>query len=1031
MRHRILAFCLGLMTAVTISPNLAKAQNTSFGQNFLTFRSGDTLVLRGPHVDIHYDSAWTRVAEMALVYAEESFDTLKVRFNLPNVQSRPQIWVYSSHIGFEQTHLAGGEPMPEGVLGFTEFNELRIGFPFMMSYAEFRHVIRHELVHWFHFMKISDVYEHWHCDLGNPTNQRDSLRINSQISNRRCTGLPFFMPLWWVEGLAEHWSAGEDARDNMFNRDLVINGQISSFSNFLNDFSYSAYPLGGEFIKFLSAHYGEENILELYENMPLSGDFAVAIHNTYKEGPEIIMSRFRDELRRRYYAGYGSAQTLTIHLGRVPTGTQYAIDPLFYENRDAVANPPVSTNASSAKNDSLGARLREFCYPGNLIYLTPENGYTTIREVPVERPEGCSFAFGNSTTLLQGDDRAAFESLHLGAARMSVRNNLLAFVAKRLDRDVIHLYNLETKQPIRFLRFDSLITLRSPSWCRNEEIAFIGASEVGTSDIYLFDLKTNQLRQITHDHYLEGELDCSREENLIVFSSDRNEFGRSGAENLLLINFETGETRTLTHGAWIDESPRFSPDGSRVIFSTDRKMPRDSFATSNICEVNLEGNGRCHTNVLGGATEPVYLDDSTFVFVGFENMNQSLYLEHIKSDTSALDSIKFNGSHELANWEWFSARDSVVLREALREAYRNRFHIGLNSINGGFAASAGGFVFAISAGLLASNPPNDQFLYTWFDLQYSKSKYYDASRWNTNNGGVTYINTAHRSPWLLSFSNRDVIRFEPSWWVRRNYIRETGYEAEGMISHPFSRFQRLDIGLALSSLRSRIILDDSGRSYGDPSEFDLPDSKNWNYDCLCATFSGDLVKDNALWIPSGPISGERYSVGLSLRTNIKNLTLHNYTVSIDWRKYFRQGLYSAWAVQAFGYYSNGPFPERIGLGGSTDFPLYPIQSFYTDKAWTIRGERRIQLFRALIIQTGDGSGFGLPGFQLAPFCNAGQFGLGNRMGNIWGGCGLSLRVPIWGGTSLRLDVGNRFFIGQRPNFPFKSFTVQIWAGPNF
>src|SRR5229473_3173217 len=106
---------------------------------------------------------------------------------------------------FGQTKILPFIP-PEGLLGVTEFLKRRVALPFRGSYAEFRHTIRHELVHVFQLSLASQTFERY--------------------PRFRQAGVP----LWWTEGLAEFFSVGEDSRDEMILRDMTVSGRLPTLS---------------------------------------------------------------------------------------------------------------------------------------------------------------------------------------------------------------------------------------------------------------------------------------------------------------------------------------------------------------------------------------------------------------------------------------------------------------------------------------------------------------------------------------------------------------------------------------------------------------------------------------------------------------------------------------------------------------------------------------------------------------------------------------------------------------------------------
>src|SRR5919198_959299 len=191
-------FVLAIGIAASAAP--AAAQYGYFGKNKIQYRRFDWRVLRGEHVDLYYYPEEEELGRVALAYAEESYDSLQRRFNHAVTRRIPLI-VYASHSDFEQTNILPFIP-PEGLLGVTEFLRRRVALPFRGSYAEFRHTLRHELVHVFQLSLASQSFALY------PRARRPGL------------------PLWWTEGLAEYLSSDQDSRDEMVVRDLTLHSRL-------------------------------------------------------------------------------------------------------------------------------------------------------------------------------------------------------------------------------------------------------------------------------------------------------------------------------------------------------------------------------------------------------------------------------------------------------------------------------------------------------------------------------------------------------------------------------------------------------------------------------------------------------------------------------------------------------------------------------------------------------------------------------------------------------------------------------------
>ena len=156
--------------------------------------------MRTEHFNIYFYPEEVEVAEIGALMAEESYIFLERKFS-HTVQRRIPLIFYSSPIHFQMTNTIPGL-LPEGVAGFTEFIKGRVVLPHNGSFAYFRRVIRHELVHVFTMDKIRTV-----------------------LKNHRASTF-HGPPLWFSEGLAEHWSGDVDSQADMIIKDAVFSENL-------------------------------------------------------------------------------------------------------------------------------------------------------------------------------------------------------------------------------------------------------------------------------------------------------------------------------------------------------------------------------------------------------------------------------------------------------------------------------------------------------------------------------------------------------------------------------------------------------------------------------------------------------------------------------------------------------------------------------------------------------------------------------------------------------------------------------------
>ena len=493
----------GVGRSSSTGPGSAEAQYFSFGQNKIQYRRLDWHVLRGEHVDLYYYPAEGELAPAALAYAEASYDTLAIQFG-HEVGSRIPLIVYASHTDFEQTNVLPFTP-PEGLLGVTDFLKRRVSLPFRGNFAEFRHTIRHEMVHVFQLDLLTRNY------LERPATRR------------------FNFPLWWSEGLAELWSGGQDARDEMVLRDLTMTGRLPPLQDPRLRHQPDRVSARGQIHRWLADTYGDWRIPLMYKEQNRYETFEAAIKGVYGRSLEQLDQEFQLAMRRRYYPSVDSLAPLSI-LGRGggPAGGQAGL--------------------------CAGQQRR----PGG-VSESPTTG--TSRSI------GRSLDGDFTRTVLTGGRNPEFEAFHAFDSRMDAsRPGLLLFTARFGDRDALVIWDLEHHRVRGRYRFPGIVSLLSPQWMPDgRSIVLSGLSDSGVSDIYRVLLPDGTIEPLTKDRYRDLDPAPSADGRRIVFTSDRTADGKDGATNLFLLDLRT-LGRPPAHGGDVDRRvARLGPRGSDLL----------------------------------------------------------------------------------------------------------------------------------------------------------------------------------------------------------------------------------------------------------------------------------------------------------------------------------------------------------------------------------------------------------------------------------------------------------------------------------
>jgi hypothetical protein len=916
----LIALSLGAATAL-------RAQFGYFGQNKIQYRHFDWRVLRGEHVDLYYYPEEEELGRVALAYAEESFDALERRFTHAVTQRVPLI-VYASHTDFEQTNILPFIP-PEGLLGVTEFLRRRVALPFRGNYSEFRHTIRHELVHVF------------------------QLSLAAQTFSRYPRFRQIGMPLWWTEGLAEFFSAGEDSRDEMILREMTIAGRLPGLPQLMYAYGGLVYPVGGSIHRFLAERYGEWRILQLYGDIWKYQAFDVALAAVYGRSIQELSDEWQYWMRQQYYPA-------------------------------VTTNPPLAITAR--KLTELAIKPTAYQLPGDTIpsflYFSPASGYTTIY---AENLEG-----RNKRAVVQGERNEQFESFHFFESRMDVHaNGIAAFSSKYAERDALFFWDLQKSKVIARYQFPELVSILSPAWAPDgKSVFFSGLSVSGYSDLYRLWLAdpgdsagAGRLERLTSDRYEDLDPTVSPDGETVVFSSDRTPFGRDGAHNLFALDLPSGAIRYLTYGDWRDESPRWGGEGGdRVYFSSDRD------GSFQVYSIDLGGTGRRETRTLNGAFDPQWVSGphGGLLFGAYADLSFNIYVSQPVDDPSSTFSLANAEDLPEPSWSWDELSHPKYARTD-GVPYDRKFSMDFAAAD---AVVAPGLGSGQGAVFLFSDLLSDHLLvFTLSSFQTSGF----GSLLDNINGTAFYLNQAHRVNWGVGAFRQRGLFYEGDF---ETLYEEKSYGAFAQVRYPLNRFRRI-VGEYRIERSDRFDLYAPGITE--------PHRVGW----LASNYL-TYVKDNTLWLPTGPIDGERFNLTGGLVNDLTNGRFDSWILSGDVRRYLRASLHSAVALRVQGYASGGERPRRIGIGGPWGLRGYPPNGYVAGTyAWLANAEFRFPLTDFLTI----GFPFGaarFPGVQGALFLDYGRaWSDETPKRGVLGSGGFGLRMPIGPPLVLRLDIGWR------------------------
>jgi len=535
-----------------------------FGKNKVIYQGKNWRVLQTEHVDLyHYAPDSTLILYLAPL-VEETYLEFSKTFNVEFGHRLPFVF-YATHYDFQQTNILP-TLISEYTGGFTDLMKGRIAVPANGSYANLRHVARHEMVHAFMLQKIQQVM---------------------QKQGKYSYAQP---PLWFIEGMAEYYAnAPQNSEGEMFIRDALLSGRLYPIGEIWRiEGSYLMYKHGEAIVNYIAINYGHEAVTRILEGWWTAPDFTMILYNTLGVDLYELDENFRKYAKRRYYP------TLLGHSFASDDGLQIT-PPRTFHSRPAVTQDPT------------GART----YYSN----SARDGAVVVAEMSGNARDGFY-----EDVLIQGGTSRALESLPAFRSKLEAHGDTLLFVSKSNDRDRIYFYDTRRRKRMGFLEFDGLSLIQSPTLSGDgSKLVFSAIETRGRMDLYLVHLTTGRLERLTEDGFSEEDPDFHPHDDVILFTSDRGAGDDRNRRHIYRMDLASRDIVGIEGGAHADWNPEWLPDGRSFLFTSDRE------GIPNVYQNTGEAILR-RTNVATAVTSPsVFPDGTGFVASVYEEGEFRLY----------------------------------------------------------------------------------------------------------------------------------------------------------------------------------------------------------------------------------------------------------------------------------------------------------------------------------------------------------------------------------------------------------------------
>jgi hypothetical protein len=866
-----------------------------FGRNKVQYRSFDFQVMKTEHFDIYFYPSAQTGTEIAARMAERWRVRLE-KVLRHELRDRQPLILYASHVDFEGTNVIGGE-LGEGTGGVTEGLRRRIVMPFAGPLAETDHVIGHELVHAFQ-------YDMTQLPDGAP-GETGAARL----------------PLWFIEGMAEYLSIGPvDPNTAMWLRDAVRQERLPTIRD-LDNSRYFPYRWGHALWAYVAGRWGDEAVGQMLTVASRAG-IDEAFQQVIGVSTQQVSTDWQDSIRRAYGPIVEAA-----------AGGE-AGKPLI-EGKELGADLNVGPTISPDGRWLAFLSTRSFFSVD--LYLAEASTGRVVRRLTSQAtdPHFSSLQFIQST----------------GAWDSASQRIAVATVAS--GKAALAIFDAQNGDVTREIPLPDVDEIMHPTWAPNgRAICFTGMKQ-GVTDLFVYDLESNRLRQLTKDVYADLQPAWSPDGRLIAFSTDRFTSDADklafGSYTLATVDPESGAVeavKTTTAGKHIN--PQWSPDGQSLYFISD------GHGISNVYRTAVSAPGAEAARLTGVVTGvsgitglspalSVASKTGTITFSVFQDGNyhiRTLAADErgasppppIPPNAAALPPLN-RESDEVA--ALLAAPEIGLPPPAAYEVEPYRANLSLESVAqpvvgvgvSRFGTSFGGglsFIFRDVLGnhLLATAVQVNSGLggsTSFKDIGAQVAYLNMKQRWNwgLTGGQIPYLSSGFQST-VGRLPNGDLVETD-----QLLVFRQTERNASGVLSYPFDRSRRMEFQAGVSNISFDQIITTTtyslvtGAIYQDSTET-IPLAESLNL----GTGSAAYVFDTSIFGATSPVQGQRYRFEASPTFGSIDFT----GLLADYRRYFMPAPFYTLAVRGmyFGRHGSGAEDTRIS-------PLY------IGYPWLVRG----------------------------------------------------------------------------------------------
>ena len=522
-------YAAGIVAAAFMAGLLAPGLRAQYyGRNKVQYEAFDFKIMKTRHFDIYYYLSSEETVKLAALMAERWYSRLSRMFNY-EMRGRQPLILYGSSPEFQQTTVIPGA-MGEGTGGVTESFKRRIVLPYGATLTETDHVIGHELVHAFQY----DLMAQGHSD-----------QARMYESNLR-------IPLWFIEGMAEYMSIGSlDPNTAMWMRDAVRRKDLPTIRKLDNYYKYFPYRWGQAFWAYVTGRWGDEMIGKIMKTTGRGGDYELVF--------EALLGVKTKQLGQDWAKAMTDAYSSLLDVTQDPAKISRT---LFKGTENSIYNISPAISPDGSQVVMLSSRD---LFSIDMYLADSETGKIKRKLI--------------STAV-----DPHFESIEFirSAGSWDAEGERFVFGGVAKGRPILTIMDMKKNKTLREIPFPELGEILTPSWSPDGRYITFSALAGGITDIFVYDLTNNVLKQMTRDVYGDIHPAWSPDGKTIAFSTERFSTNLDwvdiGNYELALLDVETGQVRKVLafpNGKNID--PQWTPDGRGLYFVSDQNGKDDLY----------------------------------------------------------------------------------------------------------------------------------------------------------------------------------------------------------------------------------------------------------------------------------------------------------------------------------------------------------------------------------------------------------------------------------------------------------------------